>query len=93
MLTTDLESTWNCTSLKPQVIHRAGIKMPSGYGWVINPKKYAYNEMYNRTSFDVFKLLKKLFKEGDESWLESLKTCAIESWDIALKILKTDAKN
>lgn len=50
------------TSLKRQVVHRAGIKMPKGYGWVRNPKKYAYNKVYNRTSFDIFKLLKKLFK-------------------------------
>ena len=50
------------TSLKRQVVHRAGIKMTRGYGWVRNPKKYAYNKVYNRTSFDIFKLLKKLFK-------------------------------
>lgn len=50
------------TSLKRQVIHRAGIKMPRGYGWIRNPKKYAYNKVYNRTSFDIFKLMKKLFK-------------------------------
>ncbi|WZL72036.1 hypothetical protein QBE52_13100 [Clostridiaceae bacterium 35-E11] len=50
------------TSLKRQIVHRAGLKMPRGYGWVRNPKKYAYNKVYNRTSFDIFKLLKKLFK-------------------------------
>ncbi len=50
------------TSVKRQVIHRAGIKMPKGYGWVRNPKKYVYNKVYNRTSFDIFKLIKKLFK-------------------------------
>ncbi|WP_430885157.1 hypothetical protein [Fusibacter sp. JL216-2] len=50
------------TSLKRQVVHKAGLKMPRGYGWVRNPKKYAYNKVYNRTSFDIFKLLKKLFK-------------------------------
>lgn len=50
------------TSLKRQVVHRAGLKMPRGYGWLRNPKKYAYNKVYNRTSFDIFKLLKKLFK-------------------------------
>lgn len=50
------------TSLKRQVVHRAGLKMPKGYGWVRNPKKYAYNKVYNKTSFDIFKLLKKLFK-------------------------------
>jgi hypothetical protein len=50
------------TSLKRQIVHRAGVKMPRGYGWVRNPKKYVYNKVYNRTSFDIFKLLKKLFK-------------------------------
>ncbi len=50
------------TSLKRQTVHRAGLKMPRGYGWVRNPKKYAYNKVYNKTSFDIFKILKKLFK-------------------------------
>ena len=50
------------TSLKRQVVHRAGLKMPRGYGWVRNPKRYVYNKVYNRTTFDVFKLFKKLFK-------------------------------
>ncbi|ONK21249.1 hypothetical protein BLX87_23250 [Bacillus sp. VT-16-64] len=50
------------TSIKRQVVHRAGLKMPRGYGWVRDPKKYAYNKVYNRTTFDIFKLIKKLFK-------------------------------
>ncbi|API92734.1 MULTISPECIES: hypothetical protein [unclassified Virgibacillus] len=50
------------TSIKRQVVHRAGAKMPKGYGWVRNPKKAAYNKVYNKTTFDVFKLIKKLFK-------------------------------
>jgi hypothetical protein len=50
------------TSIKRQVVHRAGVKMPRGYGFLKNPKKAVYNKVYNRTSFDVFKLLKKLFK-------------------------------
>lgn len=50
------------TSVKRQVVHRAGVKMPKGYGWLRDPKKYAYNKVYNKTSFDIFKLLKKLFK-------------------------------
>lgn len=33
-----------------------------GSGWVRNPKKAAYNKVYNKTSFDGFKLLKDLFK-------------------------------
>lgn len=50
------------TSIKRQIVHRGGFKMPRGYGWVRNPKKYAYNKVYNRTTFDIFKGLKKLFK-------------------------------
>lgn len=50
------------TSIKRQVVHRAGIKRPRGYGFLRNPKKAVYNKVYNRTSFDIFKTLKKLFK-------------------------------
>jgi len=50
------------TSIKRQVVHRLGLKMPRGYGFLRNPKKAVYNKVYNRTSFDIFKLLKTLFK-------------------------------
>ena len=50
------------TSLKRQIVHRAGLKMPRGMGWVRDPKKYVYNKVYNRTTFDIFKLIRKLFK-------------------------------
>ncbi len=50
------------TSIKRQIIHRGGLKMPRGYGWIRNPKKYIYNKVYNRTTFDIFKVLKNLFK-------------------------------
>jgi len=50
------------TSIKRQVVHRAGIKMPRGFGFLRNPKKTVNNKVYNRTSFDIFKTLKKLFK-------------------------------
>jgi len=50
------------TSIKRQIVHRAGLKMPRGWGWLRNPKKYAYNKVYNKTSFDIFKLIKKFFK-------------------------------
>ena len=49
-------------SPKRQIVHRAGIKMPKGYGWARDPKKYAYNKVYNKTSFDLFKTIKDLFK-------------------------------
>ena len=33
-----------------------------GMGWVNNPSKAAYNKVYNKTSFSLFDLLKKLLK-------------------------------
>jgi len=50
------------TSIKRQVVHRAGFKMPRNKGYLRNPKKYAYNKVYNKTSFDIFSLIKKFFK-------------------------------
>ncbi|BBH19879.1 hypothetical protein Back11_12240 [Paenibacillus baekrokdamisoli] len=43
------------TSVKRQLVHLLGIKMPRGYGFLRNPKKSAYNKVYNWTSFDIFK--------------------------------------
>lgn len=31
-----------------------------GTGWVKNPKKAAYNKVYNKTSFSIFDLFKKI---------------------------------
>ncbi|MCH1624558.1 hypothetical protein [Fredinandcohnia quinoae] len=50
------------TSIKRQIVHRAGLKMPRGYGWLRNPKRYVYNKVYQRVTFDIFKIIKKLFK-------------------------------
>jgi len=49
-------------SPKRQIVHRLGLKMPRGWGWVRNPRKFAYNKVYQRTSFDIFKIFKKLIK-------------------------------
>ncbi len=38
------------TSLKRVVRHSMGFKAPRGWGWLTNPKKAAYNRVYNRTS-------------------------------------------
>jgi hypothetical protein len=50
------------TSIKRQIVHRSGLKAPRGYGWIRNPKKAAYNKVYNKTKFDLFKLIKKMMK-------------------------------
>lgn len=38
------------TSLKRYVRHSLGLKAPRGWGWVTNPRKAAYNRVYNRTT-------------------------------------------
>lgn len=50
------------TSLKRIIRHNLGVKVPRGFGWIINPKKAAYNRLYNRTSISIDKLFKKIFK-------------------------------
>ncbi|MBN2392062.1 MAG: hypothetical protein JXR84_15145 [Anaerolineae bacterium] len=42
------------TSLKRYVRHNMGIKAPRGWGWLTNPKRAAYNRVYNRTSIGCF---------------------------------------
>lgn len=36
------------TSLKRFARHSLGLKAPRGMGWLTNPKKAAYNRVYNR---------------------------------------------
>ncbi|MFN4768468.1 MAG: hypothetical protein ACK5JL_00355 [Candidatus Kapaibacterium sp.] len=38
------------TSVKRFVRHSMGLKAPRGAGWLTNPKKAAYNRVYNKTS-------------------------------------------
>ena len=38
------------TSWKRYVRHSLGFKAPRGWGWLTNPKKAAYNRVYNRTT-------------------------------------------
>jgi len=45
--------------MKKAVIPGYGRK---GMGWLKNPKKAAYNKVYNKTSFSLGSLFKKLFK-------------------------------
>lgn len=46
------------TSWKRVVRHSLGLKAPRGWGWLTNPKKAAYNRIYNRTSFSVDRLFR-----------------------------------
>ena len=38
------------TSVKRIIRHNLGFKAPRGWGWITNPKKAAYNRVYNRTT-------------------------------------------
>lgn len=38
------------TSLKRVLRHSIGLKAPRGWGWLTNPKRAAYNRVYNRTT-------------------------------------------
>lgn len=39
------------TSVKRFIRHSMGLKAPRGWGWLTNPRKAAYNRIYNRTTF------------------------------------------
>ncbi len=45
------------TSIKRQLVHRMGLKMPRGFGWVRDPNKALYNRVYGRTTVDPIKLI------------------------------------
>jgi hypothetical protein len=38
------------TSVKRYVRHSLGFKAPRGWGWLTNPRRAAYNRVYNRTT-------------------------------------------
>jgi len=55
------------TSLKRVVRHSLGLKAPRGWGWVTNPKKAAYNRIYNRTTFGIDSLFRTSRRGGASS--------------------------
>jgi len=50
------------TSVKRAVKNAVGLRAPRGCGWLTNPKKAAYNRVYNRTTFSLASLLRALIK-------------------------------
>lgn len=50
------------TSIKRFARHSLGLKAPRGYGWITDPKKAAYNRIYNRTSVSLSSIIKKIMK-------------------------------
>ncbi|RWF99704.1 hypothetical protein [Mesorhizobium sp.] len=49
------------TSVKRMVKQSLGLKAPRGMGWVTDPKRAAYNRVYDRTTVSFWSLLKRLF--------------------------------
>jgi hypothetical protein len=49
------------TSSARFIRHNLGLKAPRGWGWLSNPKKAAYNRVYNRTTVSIWTLLRRLF--------------------------------
>jgi hypothetical protein len=45
------------TSVRRYVRHSLGIKAPRGFGWVTNPRRAAYNRIYNRTTIKADNLI------------------------------------
>jgi len=43
------------TSVSRYVRHSLGLKAPRGWGWLTNPRRAAYNRVYNRTTFGLGK--------------------------------------
>lgn len=48
------------TSVKRIVENELGLKAPRGWGWVTNPRRAAYNRIYNRRTVSVWSLLRLL---------------------------------
>ena len=48
-------------SWRRTVRHRLGLKAPRGWGWLTNPRRAAYNRIYNRTTISFWTLLRHLF--------------------------------
>lgn len=37
-------------SPRKQIVNRCGLKTPSGFGWLRNPRKFLYDKIYNRVN-------------------------------------------
>lgn len=51
------------TSIKRQIVHRAGLKMPRGYGWVRSPSRFFYNKIYHALTFGLVDVIRWIFKK------------------------------
>jgi len=57
------------TSVKRYIRHSLGAKAPRGWGWLTNPKKAAYNRIYNRMTFGWQRLFTARRRSGTQGCL------------------------
>jgi len=69
------------TSWKRVVRHNLGLKAPKGFGWFTDPKKAAYNKVYNKTSRGCLVNLLFLFSFGVLTF--SIPSCEFKKSDNA----------
>jgi hypothetical protein len=50
------------TSPRRFVRQSLGLKAPRGLGWLTNPRRAAYNRIYNRTTISLWAILRRLLK-------------------------------
>lgn len=54
------------TSLVRIIKTKLKLNAPRGFGWFTHPKKALYNRIYNRTTFSMMTLFKKIFNLLDK---------------------------
>ena len=52
--------------------HSVGLRAPRGWGWLTNPKKAAYNRLYNRTTFGLGSFFKRSSRRKSSGCLVTL---------------------
>lgn len=62
------------TSPARLIRHSLGLKAPRGWGWLTNPRKAAYNRVYNCTSFGL----------RGCAWILAIPSSALACW-LAMK--------
>lgn len=54
----------NRTSLRFQLVHRLGAKMPRGMGFLRDPQKASYNAFYSRFTMSTWDAIKMIIGKG-----------------------------
>jgi hypothetical protein len=50
------------TSSTRLIKNALGFKVPRGWGWITNPKRAAYNKVYNKTTYSFWDIIRKFLE-------------------------------